>query len=42
MELTEEQLSIITSTVLLSDIKEYINSHQKEYNEFLEKRKNQL
>lgn len=37
MELTEEQINLISSSILLSDIKDYINSHLTEYNEFIKK-----
>lgn len=35
MELSQEQIDIISSSILLTDIQKYINSHQKEYEEFL-------
>lgn len=35
MELSQEQINIISSSILLSDVKAYIDSHKKEYEEFL-------
>ena len=35
MELTEKQIEIISSSILISDIKSYINSHLEEFNEYL-------
>ena len=40
MELTEEQINIICSYIPLTDIQEYINSHQREYEEFLKSENN--
>ena len=42
MELTQETINIISNFILNYDIKSYIKLHQKEYNEFLEKEKNEL
>lgn len=42
MELSQEQIDIISYFILNYDIKSYIASHQKEYNEFLEQEKNKL
>jgi len=39
MELSQEQIDIISYFVLNYDIKAYIKSHQKEYKEFLEEKK---
>ena len=35
MELSKEQLSVISSTVLISDIIDYIENHKTEYENFL-------
>ena len=35
MELSKTQIEIISSSILISDIKSYINSHLKEYEEYL-------
>ena len=35
MELTQEQINIISSSILLSDVKTYIDSHKEKYEEFL-------
>lgn len=40
MELSQEQIDTISYFILNYDIKAYIDSHKKEYNEFLEKEKN--
>ncbi len=42
MELSQEQINIISRFILNYDIKSYIQSHQQEYNEFLEQEKNKL
>lgn len=39
MELSNEQLKTISSSILVEDIKNYINAHKTEYEEFLRKRK---
>lgn len=39
MELSQEQIDMISCFVLNYDLKSYIKSHQKEYNEFLEQEK---
>ena len=36
MELSKEQINTIASTLLVSDILDYINSHRSEYEKFLE------
>ena len=36
MDLSQQQIQQISSRILISDIKEYIDSHQQEYQEFLE------
>ena len=35
MKLSNEQISIIASNILISDIKKYIQLHEKEFKEFL-------
>lgn len=35
MELNEDQINVLSSCILLSDVKSYIDSHRKEYEEFL-------
>lgn len=35
MELTQEQINMISSSILISDVKAYIDSHREEYKEFL-------
>ncbi len=35
LNLSKEQLETFCSSILLSDIIDYVNSHQEEYNEFL-------
>ncbi len=35
MELSSEQVQTISSSILISDIKAYVNSHKKEYEQFL-------
>lgn len=35
MELSSGQIDTISSSILISDIKAYINSHKKEYEQFL-------
>lgn len=35
MELSNQQIKLISSQILLSDIKEYINNHIIEYEKFL-------
>lgn len=42
MNLSDEQLNFFCSSILLSDIAEYIKSHQKEYEEFEKNEKNKL
>ena len=39
MELSQEQIDIISYFVLNYDIKSYIKAHPKEYKEFLEEKK---
>lgn len=39
MELSQEQINMISYFVLNYDLKSYIKNHQKEYNEFLAKEK---
>lgn len=39
MELSQEQINQISSIILISDIKEYINNHLEEYKKFLEEQK---
>ena len=39
MELSQKQIEIISSSILISDIKSYINSHLEEYQEYLKKLK---
>lgn len=39
MELSNEQLKMISSSILIEDIKKYINEHKQEYEEFIKKRK---
>jgi hypothetical protein len=40
MELTKEQIRQLSSIIQLSDVKEYINNHLKEYEEFLKNNEN--
>jgi len=40
MELSQEQIDIFSSYILLSDVEKYINSHEEEYKEFLKNKKN--
>lgn len=40
MNLSTEQINFLSTSILLSDIKTYINSHTQEFNEFLENEKN--
>ena len=40
MDLTSEQLKLFCCSILVSDIKEYINNHQDKYQEFLKNREN--
>lgn len=35
MELSNEQLKMISSSILIEDIKNYINAHKQEYEEFI-------
>lgn len=35
MELSQDQIDMISSSILLADIQKYIDSHPKEYEEFL-------
>ena len=37
MQLSKEQIDYISSSILVSDIKEYIEKHKEEYELFLEK-----
>lgn len=37
MDLTQEQINKISSIISISDIKEYINTHLKEYEELLKR-----
>lgn len=39
MKLSQEQINTFATSILLSDIKNYISSHQKEFNEFLENKR---
>ena len=39
MNLSKEQLDFFCKSILLSDIEDYIKSHQKEYEEFEKKEK---
>lgn len=41
MDLTNEQLKLFCCNILVSDIKEYINSHRDKYQEFLKNREKQ-
>lgn len=35
MELSSEQIATISSSILISDIEAYVNSHKKEFEQFL-------
>lgn len=35
MELSSEQITAISSSILISDIKTYINNHKEKYEQFL-------
>ena len=39
MELSNEQLKMISSSSLIEDIKKYKEAHKQEYEEFIKKRK---
>ena len=39
MELSNEQIKTISSSIILEDIKDYIENHKMEYEEFLKKKK---
>lgn len=38
MELSQEQLKIISSSLLIEDIQKYKEEHKQEYEEFIKKR----
>ena len=40
MEFTEEQINVFCSVITVSEILEYINTHQTEYEEYIEKKTN--
>lgn len=39
MELSDKQLKMICSSILIEDIKKYKEEHKQEYEEFIKKRK---
>lgn len=42
MKLSQEQINKISSAIMLKDIKEYINTHAKEYEEFIKNSKSNI
>lgn len=42
MELSYEQLKMISSYILAEDIKRYKENHKQEYEEFIKKKKKEL
>ncbi len=43
MSITDEQIKMLSSSIMISDVIDYINKHQKEYEEFLKQlEKNEL
>lgn len=37
MSITEEQIMLISSSIIISDVIDYINKHQEDYEEFIKK-----